>query len=123
MADVITPTAAEGDIIVEQGATFDLLLTWMDKSGDLIDLTDYTARLQVRDFPGAGQVLLEMTTENGMIQLGGSAGTIRLFMDMDETAALSFDSGKYQLELYPPTTGTERLLKGRYIIDKEIVVD
>lgn len=122
MAKVITPTAAEGDIIVEQGATFDIVLTWKDAKRDLIDLTGWTAKLQVRDYPGSGDVLLEMSTENGQIVLGGVAGTIRLVLSMTETAALSFNDGKYQLELYPPASQAERLLKGRFIIDKEVVV-
>lgn len=122
MADVITPTAAEGDIIVEQGATFDVPMTWQDAEGDLIDLTGWTAKLQVRDYPGSGDVLLDMNTENGQIVLGGAEGTIRLLLSMAETAALTFDNGKYQLELYTPSSQTERLLKGRFIVDKEVVV-
>lgn len=121
MAEVITPTAAEGDIIIEQGATFDVVLTWKDGRKDLIDLTGWTAKLQVRDYPGSGDVLLEMNTENGTVILGGTAGTIRLTLDMTATAALVFDDGKYQLELYPPEGQAERLLKGRFIVDKEIV--
>ena len=36
------------DIIIEQGATFTLSATWKDSAGAAINLTSYSARMQVR---------------------------------------------------------------------------
>lgn len=121
MADVINQTAAEGDIIVEQGATFDIELEWIDENKNLIDMTGWTAALQVRAFPKSTELLFEMTTENGRIDLS-APGRIRLFIDKDTTAAMTFSDGKYNLELYPPSSTTIRLLKGRFIVDSEVVI-
>ncbi len=121
MPEVISPTAAEADIIVEQGASFDVTMTWTDEVGDLVPIELWTATLQVRQYPGDGSLLHEMTTGNGMIILGGVEGTVRLVMTMAQTTALDFADGKYQLELYPPSLEAKRLLKGRFIVDSEIV--
>lgn len=120
MADVINQTAAEGDIVVEQGATFDIQMDWIDENKNLIDMTGWTAALQVRAFAKATTLLFEMTTENGRIDLS-QHGVIRLFIHKDDTAALGFTEGKYNLELYPPSASSIRLLKGRFIVDQEVV--
>jgi hypothetical protein len=43
-----------------------------------INLTGYTARMQVRSTLESAEALIELTTANGRIALGGSAGTITL---------------------------------------------
>ena len=40
--------AAVYDITIEQGATFRLSLVWKDSSNVPVNLTGYTARMQVR---------------------------------------------------------------------------
>lgn len=53
--------------------------TWIWKINDEeVNLTGYTARAQVRAAPGLGDELLDLTTTNGKIVLGGAAGTINL---------------------------------------------
>lgn len=41
-------SAAKYDIKIEQGATFDMVLTLRDAAGDVMDLTDHSFRGQVR---------------------------------------------------------------------------
>ena len=99
MAETITSTAAEGDIIIEQGATFDIQLTWEDDKGDLINLTGYDAALQVRDPKNPVVVLLDMNVQNARIILGNEAGTIRLRLTATETSAITFSDARYQFEV------------------------
>ena len=37
------------DITIEQGATFQMNLTWKDSTGSPVNITGYTARMQVRE--------------------------------------------------------------------------
>ena len=124
MTERVESTAASLDLIVEEGSTFSLPLTWMNEEEDLIQLTGYKAVLQVREFANAKNVLLEMSSDNGRIILGEDGteteGQILLKLTRDETADLGFDQGKYQLELEQGDE-TIRLLRGRFIVDKEIV--
>jgi len=95
---------------IPKGATFDVTLTWKNADRTPKNLTGYTAKLQVRESIGS-TLLLEMSTSNGKIILGGAAGTIQLLLSAAETAALTWDEGIYDLFITGPS-GTRKLLKG-----------
>jgi hypothetical protein len=108
------------DIHCEQGATFHRRLTWRDADGDPINLTGYTARMQVRRRSGDQGVVLELTTENDRITLGDAAGTIDLDVDADVMAAVEANLHRYDLELESPGGQVTRLLQGSFNVDPEV---
>jgi len=65
------------NIVIEQGATFQKKLTWADDidfpaSGNPIDITGYTARMQLREEKDSPDpAILELTDGNGRITIGG----------------------------------------------------
>lgn len=105
-------TAGEYDLIIEQGATLDRTFTWKDSTGTEVNLTGYTARCQVRRSQAGAEKLLDLTTENGGITLGGIAGTIQLNASAAVTALLS-GFGAYDLELISGGGVVKRLLQGK----------
>lgn len=115
------PAGTYDKFTIEQGATFSHTLTWKDSSGDAIDLTGYTARMKVRGDTDTGTEIIEMTTENGGITLGGVAGTVALLMTAVETAAMDFTTGVYDLELVSGVLVT-RLLQGKIKFDANVTV-
>lgn len=84
--------AAKIDFEAKQGVTFRRVLTYKGADGALIDLTDFTARMQVRD-GYEGEAVLELDTENGGITLGGAEGTMSLFVSAVEMAAVPVVGG------------------------------
>lgn len=112
-------TPATYDIAIYQGSTWARQLTWLDDAGDPFNLTGYTARMQVRDQQNSVE-LLELTTEDGRIALGGAAGTISLTLTAAETAALTWVWGVYDLELVSSGGITTRLIQGRAVVDAEV---
>lgn len=112
---------------IEQGATFDHSV--IRKSGDTVatavpvDLTGCTARAQFRAEIESTEVLLELTTENGRIQLGGPAGTIRILIDASTTAAIAWESGVYDLEIVFAGGHVDRYLAGSVAVSKEVTRD
>lgn len=107
------------NIIADQGATFGRTITWKDANGVVIDLTSYTARMQVRSIVSSDTVVLELTTENGRITLGGVLGTITLTVaasDMDDVEGGSY---AYDLELINGSVVT-RLLMGSFTVRAEV---
>lgn len=85
-----------------------------------VDLTGYTARMQVRPSAGSNIVLLDLTTENGGITLGGAEGTITRYVDAMQAAALAFNSGVYDLELMDGSGHVTRLVTGAACVSREV---
>lgn len=121
-------TAATITLEMEQGATFSKVWTCRDAAGAAIDLSAYTARMQVRATYASSAVLLDCSTANGKIVLGGAAGTIALTIPAADLAALTIpDSpGKppmlnavFDLELVNGGT-VIRLLQGPCNISREV---
>lgn len=112
-------SAATHNITIEQGATFTLNLIWKDSNNTPVNLTGYTARMQVRHRYSSTDTLLSLTTENGGITLGGSAGTIAVVASATATAAISDRAGFYDLELVNAGVVT-RLVQGVVSITPEV---
>lgn len=105
---------------IEQGATFSQVWTYKDSAGAAINLTGYTARMKARQDIASTTAILDLTTENSGISLGGSAGTITLSISATATAALSAPSNLvYDLELVNGSTVT-RLVEGSIRITPEV---
>lgn len=103
----------------EQGATFTRVINATDAAGDPIDLTGYTARMQVRRDLDASSIIIELTTENGRISLDGASGEITLTIDAEDTSAIP-RPGVYDLELESDGGTVIRLLKGTFNLDSEV---
>jgi hypothetical protein len=113
--------AAQTDLILQQGKTFNEQWIYYEENGATpIDLTGKTARLQVRASYDSLTALVNLTTENGGIALGGIAGTITFSLSATETAALDFVRGVWELEL---VTGAvvESPVGGTAYLEKEAV--
>lgn len=110
--------AGQYNLTVEQGSTFNLTLVYKDQRGYVIDLTGYTARMQMRATVGASTTVLDLTTANGRIAIEGAAGKITLSIAAADTAGLS-GSGVYDLELVNGLI-VQRVLEGSYTISPEV---
>jgi hypothetical protein len=113
-------TAATHNITIEQGATFRLSLIWKDSNNTPINLTGYTARMQVRRKYSEPTTLLNFTTENGAIVLGGSAGTIEVTGLATLTDDLPIKPAVYDLELVSGSGFVTRLIEGSVTITPEV---
>lgn len=104
-----------------QGATFDYSLTWQT-GGTAVNLTNYSARMQVRETFDAGTAVVSLTSGAG-ITLGGTAGTILLEMSATTTAALDGTPNKqyvYDLELVSGAGYVTRLVEGNFLVYPEV---
>lgn len=119
MSITITDQTARAKIKINQGATFNPILTYEDDNGALVDLTGYTARMQVRKNHHAESFLLELTTENGGIVLGDANGTIELVISAITSSAFSWVNGVYDFELVNGAVVT-RLFEGTVTVNPEV---
>lgn len=116
----MTTKPGQYDIAIYQGSTYSQQFTWKDQNGAAINLTGYSARMKVRPGVDSATVLLDLTTANAKITLGGVAGTITVNLTDVETAALAAMLGVYDLELISGGGVVTRLLQGNLIVSNEV---
>ena len=110
------------NIRCDQGSTFQRVITVTHSvSGNTyepVDLTGYTARMQIRKKFG-GTVLIELTTDiDGGITLDEANGIVTVEMTAEQTASID-RSGVYDLELVVGQTVT-KILRGQFILNHEV---
>lgn len=111
------------DITIDQGATFSFAFTWKDANGDRVDLTGYSAKMQIREYYSSSTPVLELSTTDGSITLGGTSGVVTVTASDEATRDIAIDSGVYDIELYSPLGTTKRLIQGKVTISPEVTRD
>jgi len=120
-------------LTIEQGATTDLLLQYKDSSGSPIDLSGYTASMQIRPSVDSTTTYLSITSVtasdgtglnftpvSASLTLPRTSGSIGLFISATSSSNLSFTEGVYDIELKSSTGIVTRLLEGNVKLSKEV---
>jgi hypothetical protein len=111
--------AAKYDILVQQGATYLQPFLW-ESDGVAVNLTGYTARMQVREFLDDAAKVFEATSANGMITMVPDRGEIVITIPAATTAGFRWVLGRYDLEVQSPTGIVYRLLQGTCSVSREV---
>lgn len=115
-------TAATYNLFIEQYATFIRIFIWktttcgcstVGASPGPVDLTGYTANLQIRPFAGSTTILYDASPD---ITLGGVTGAIFLEIPAVDTATFTWFNGFYDLILTNSGGVVTRLLQGSVTI-------
>jgi hypothetical protein len=90
------------NLTIYTGRSFVFPITWRAgndaNSADRVNMTGWTAKMQLRSSATSSSVLLELSTTNGKITLG-SDGSIVLNLLPADTATITAPSALYDLEL------------------------
>lgn len=135
---MIVMLAGKHNIVLQQGSTFDLLLTLQYPNPDypadcqdpedcpeylVWDLTGYTAKMQVRKYVESASAHIELNTTNAggypRIVLGGVNGTIQLLIRAEDTQLIT-QSGNYDLEITAPNNEVDRILEGTFTVSRQV---
>lgn len=82
------------------------------------DYTDCTARMQLRQDVDSPEVLWEMTTENGRIELAGN--TLTLIFEEHDFSDIGFDCLVGHVEVVRPNGDVERQYELRFKLSPEV---
>ena len=113
------------NIFCQQGATFTRIidLQYPDAVDPTIfypyDLTGFTARMQVRRTISSTTKIVELTTENGRIEIDGEEGRIILTMGPSVTSSIT-SSGVYDLEIQSDDGVVSRVIQGSFTLSEEV---
>jgi hypothetical protein len=114
------PSGTYNGFMIEKGADFTPgSITWKDANDTAIDLTGYTARMDIKKDSDSSSIL-NLTTENNRISLGGIAGTISLSVAATDTDPLIAGTYNYDLELVSGSSVITRLLEGTISVTENI---
>lgn len=130
--------AGKYSFTIEQGATLDFEIQYRDSSGNPIDLTGYTGKMQIRsNYSGSGTTYLTLTSSLGdtytktsgsaFLSFSGSnlttpttSGSIGIYAGWIATDALTFtDQAYYDLEITSGNIRT-RILEGQVRLSKQV---
>lgn len=113
------------NILCEQGTTFVRVLELqtpnpLDSSiYEVYDLSGHTARMQIRRTIDSSSVMIELTTENGGIEIDGDEGKITILMSDTQTGSLT-SSGVYDLEIEDNGGNVSRVVQGTFTLSQEV---
>lgn len=103
-----------------QGSTFTRRLVYkIDHVA--VNLTGYTARMQVRPDYGSDSLLVNLTVGNG-ITITGTTGTIVITITAGATTNMKAGTYLYDIELVAPDTTVQRILEGKFVVKPEVTV-
>ena len=122
--------AGRYNLLIEQGATFEIELQYKDSNGAVVDLSGYSGRLQIRPSIGSPITYLclssSLNADGTGLNFSGSNGTtpptsgsIGVYISAATSSMLTFNTGVYDLEIQSGTFVT-RLLQGNVQLSKEV---
>jgi hypothetical protein len=124
--------AGKYSFVIEQGSTLDFEIQYKDSSSNPIDLTGYSAKMQIKSDYADNSPITYLTLSSSLqpdgtgLNLQGSrgakpytSGSIGLYISAVSSSALTFSSGYYDLEVTSGSVVT-RILEGQVKLSKEV---
>lgn len=114
---------------IDQGTTFSVLAVWSNEDGSVKDISNYSARMQIRSSYASNTVVESLTTANGEITVS-SNGQFTLALSAERTAKIPVDYSStskppktqyvYDLEMIDPDQNVIRLMFGTINVIGEV---
>lgn len=108
------------NLTIEQGTTFRYKFAWVDAKKRAINLTGFTARMQIKAAITDSAFLVELTTANSKLAISEPTGIVSLYLSDAETTAFTWSKGVYDIELISPTGDVYRMVSGSVTVSKEV---
>lgn len=109
-------------LTIYQGASFYKEWEIRDKEGNPLDMTGWSARMQIRKRKTSPEPMLDLTTENGrlFINVTSEKTTYGIELPPEDTEGLTEKSGVYDLELVDVSGGVARVQEGEVTVSLEV---
>ena len=104
---------------IYQGDTFSTAPAWKI-NGSYVNVTGYTAEMQVRQDVDSASVIVELSTANGRIVTGTTDGKFTLTLTAAQTTPLPPGNYVYDLEVTSPGGTVTKLLTGGFAVIAEV---
>lgn len=106
---------------IEEGTDFNYQFQYINPSTELpINITNYTATLEVVDYMGNTVNKFTFTTASGKLLITGTSGIVTLSLVEADTLGTGQFKGHYNLFLTSPATVKEKIAKGFFTIIQSV---
>lgn len=105
---------------LNQGSDLTVPFVLKDASGTVIDLTGYSAAMQLRTQVNSLTAVDTLTTANERITITPSEGSISCFFPHEETAGYPARTLVYDIELTSPSGLVTRVVQGKVNVCAEV---
>lgn len=105
---------------VVQGDTFYISVTYQNPDGTNINLTEYSARMDVRDRP-SGKILCASATSSSGIVIDPDEGNLSITFTPQQTRKFTTPSAAYQLKLISPAGVNTTILSGYFSVTPAVI--
>jgi len=113
-------TAATNNFIIDQGANWSVTFVYKNSAGTAINLTGYTAALQIRDTYADSTTDLSLSSPSNGITITGATGTIAVTATAAQTAAIAAGNYVYDLEITSGGGIVTRLVQGKVSVSPQV---
>lgn len=114
-------TAGVIDILIDQGSVWNYQVTYQDPSGNPINLTGYSAKMQLRSLPSDPHAALTLSSQNGDIVITGALGQINITASSTATGAVDEGTYYYDLEVTDTVSNqVTRIIQGQAVVSAEV---
>ena len=107
---------------IDQGADWYINFTYQQPAGTPVNITGYTAALQIRTSPMAADAVLTLTSAvAGGITITGATGLLACRATAAQTALIPFGKYAYDIEITAPSTNVvTRICQGTIQISPQV---
>lgn len=107
------------NVTIDQGSDWYLTVTYKNPNGTPINLTGYTAALQLRSLPESPTAVLSLSTGSG-ITITGATGVADIHATATQTRAIDEGTYYYDLEITSSSNIVTRLVQGQAVVTPEV---
>lgn len=113
--------AVEYDTSINQGADWYINFVYQDTTtGTPINITGYTAALQLRSLPSDTTAALSLTSPSGGITITGAQGLVAVHATAAQTGAIEAGYYYYDLEITSQVNVVTRLVQGQILVSAQV---
>ena len=114
--------AVQKNFEVDQNTTFTFIVEYKDSSGNAVNLTGSSAKLQVRDTKGGTKLAVSLTSPSGGIVIDAALGKLTVKMTPTQTSKLFYPKSEYDLMLTDSNFNKTKLLEGFITLSRSVTI-
>lgn len=114
--------AAQKNFQVDQNTTFTFIVEYKDSNDSPINLTNASAKMQVRDSKGGTKLAFTLTSPTGGITIDPLLGKVTIKMTPTQTSKLFYPKSEYDLMITDSNLNKIKLLEGFLTLSRSVTI-